>query len=569
MLLDKKTTQEFGYSFETAGSTKSIYLQCDYCGKEFLRAKRHILQLNSIVDKDSCGDKSCTVQKREDATRAKHGDNCFQEAFLEKAKKTNLKRYGVDNPAKSEIVKDKIKKTNLRKYGCESYLSTKEKQIKSIKTSRNKYNTDFPSQSEEIKNKIQDTCLKRYGQSSHHTEEWKEIVKKSVQKKYGVASVMQLKDVKEKQQDAVLKNFGVKHPLQNQEIKEKFISTCIEKYGVSNYSQTEEYKEKYKQTCMKKYGVPHPMMNEDIKINALQNKIDKYGVLYANLGAGERDLGAYLKECTGLDFSPNVQILRGKEIDLFNEEMKLGFEYCGLYWHTELSKEPRKRSYHYKKYKQCKDAGIRLITVFEDEWTQRNHQSKGVIKSICSDYDKKIPARKCKIENIDKNTGSVFLEVNHLMGISSNAIKFLGLTFEDSLVGLLVLGRHHRQKGAKTITRLCFKSGVQIIGGVSKLLKACKQYCKDNDISELVTWSDNRWSEGNVYEKTGFSLDAELPPDYSYVNLKSSKKRISKQSQKKSKTGCPSTQTEREWCAEHDLARIWDCGKKRWKLIID
>ena len=155
------------------------------------------------------------------------------------------------------------------------------------------------------------------------------------------------------------------------------------------------------------------------------------------------------------------------------------------------------------------------------------------------------------------------------MGISSNAIKFLGLTFDGELVGLLVLGHHHRKVGAKTITRLCFKSGIQIIGGSSRLFKACKQYCKDNNIHELVTWSDNRWSEGNVYMKTGFSLEAELPPDYSYVNLKNSKKRISKQSQKKSKTGCPQNQTERSWCAERDLARIWDCGKKRWKLIVD
>lgn len=568
MLLDEKTIQEFGYSFDSAGSTKTIYLQCDYCGKEFLRAKRHIIQLNSIVDKDSCGDKSCTVKKREDATRIKHGNNCFKEAFLKKSKQTSLKRYGVDNPAKSEVVKEKIKKTNLKKYGCESYLSTKEKQIKSIETNRSKYNTDFPSQSEEVKKKIQDTCLKRYGQSSHHTEEWKKKVKSVVQNKYGVDSVMQIDFVKEKHRQSTLNNYGVKHPLQSQKIKERFISTCIKKFGVPNYSQTKEYKKKYKRTCMEKYGVPHPMMNNNIKTDAFQTKLDKYGALYANLGAGEKDLKDYLKECTGLEFKPNIQILNGKEIDLFNEELKLGFEYCGLYWHTELSKEPRNRSYHYKKYKQCKEAGVRLITVFEDEWMQRNNQSKGVIKSICSNYDKKIPARKCKVEDIDQNTGSVFLEVNHLMGMSSNAINFLGLTFDDELIGLLVLGRHHRKIEVKTITRLCFKSGVQIVGGVSKLLKACKQYCKDNNISELVTWSDNRWSEGNTYKKTGFSLDAELPPDYSYVNLKSSKKRISKQSQKKSKTGCPMNKTEREWCAEHDLARIWDCGKKRWKLII-
>ena len=41
---------------------------------------------------------------------------------------------------------------------------------------------------------------------------------------------------------------------------------------------------------------------------------------------------------------------------------------------------------------------------------------------------------------------------------------------------------------------------------------------------------------------------------------------MSKQSQKKSNTGCQNM-TEHQWALEHGLARIWDCGKKRW--IID
>lgn len=37
----------------------------------------------------------------------------------EKSKNTNLQKYGVDNPAKAEVIKEKIKKTNLQKYGVE------------------------------------------------------------------------------------------------------------------------------------------------------------------------------------------------------------------------------------------------------------------------------------------------------------------------------------------------------------------------------------------------------------------------------------------------------------------
>ena len=44
---------------------------------------------------------------------------------LEKRKSTSFDRYGVDHPAKSDVVKEKIKNTSLEKYGVESFLSTR------------------------------------------------------------------------------------------------------------------------------------------------------------------------------------------------------------------------------------------------------------------------------------------------------------------------------------------------------------------------------------------------------------------------------------------------------------
>jgi hypothetical protein len=43
----------------------------------------------------------------------------YSEESIEKRKKTNNERFGVDNPMKSDIVYRKFKKTNLSKYGCE------------------------------------------------------------------------------------------------------------------------------------------------------------------------------------------------------------------------------------------------------------------------------------------------------------------------------------------------------------------------------------------------------------------------------------------------------------------
>ena len=68
-----------------------------------------------------------------------------------------------------------------------------------------------------------------------------------------------------------------------------------------------------------------------------------------------------------------------------------------------------------------------------------------------------------------------------------------------------------------------------------------------------------------VYLKLNFELTKDYGPDYSYVDILKPYSRISKQSQKK-KTKC--SKTEKEICLEKGLARIWDCGKKKWVFDI-
>jgi len=71
------------------------------------------------------------------------------------------------------------------------------------------------------------------------------------------------------------------------------------------------------------------------------------------------------------------------------------------------------------------------------------------------------------------------------------------------------------------------------------------------------------------YKNLNFQFFKELNADYAYVNIDNPKERISKQSQKKSNTGCPKDKTEKEWALEKGLSRIWDCGKTRWIFKIN
>ena len=117
---------------------------------------------------------------------------------------------------------------------------------------------------------------------------------------------------------------------------------------------------------------------------------------------------------------------------------------------------------------------------------------------------------------------------------------------------------HHRNSKDIVINRLGFKTGIQIIGGVQRLLHYAKQ-----NYNKIITWSDNRWSTGKIYEKAGFVMEKNMNADYSYFDNKKVY-RIPTQSMQKKKIGCPDHMTEHEFTLSKGIYRIYDCGKKRW-----
>lgn len=222
--------------------------------------------------------------------------------------------------------------------------------------------------------------------------------------------------------------------------------------------------------------------------------------------------------------------------------------------------------------KQCEEADVRLITIFEDEWLERQKQVKNYLKSVLGINEKRVYARKCEVKEVEKTIAKNFLEDNHIQG-KTVFKKAFGLYYEDELLGLVTSNTHHRQgHGSKNVlNRLVFLDGVQVVGGASKLLKYLIKYSKEQGYDALLSWSDNRWSQGNVYEKIGFKLTEELKPDYSYYVGES--KRQSKQSNKKKnllRKGAEGdmSMTERELALTLCFYRIWDCGKKRWEIKL-
>jgi len=206
---------------------------------------------------------------------------------------------------------------------------------------------------------------------------------------------------------------------------------------------------------------------------------------------------------------------------------------------------------------------IRVFTLFELDWSKRKKQILNFIKTIIGLNTSTVYARNCKVtEEINKT----FFEGNHIQGYGTGTVKCFNLEYNKEIVASISASKHHRQgadENSIVLNRLCFKDGLSIPGGASRLFKYLKQWAKKEGYTHIISWSDNCWTSGNVYKVLNFELEAELGQDYFYWDSINNEYK-SKQSQKKSSTGCPESLTEREWSIQKGLYRIWDRGKKRW-----
>jgi len=157
-----------------------------------------------------------------------------------------------------------------------------------------------------------------------------------------------------------------------------------------------------------------------------------------------------------------------------------------------------------------------------------------------------------------------FINEYHIQELKKSPKIAFGLFYCDELYSVMTFTNHHRDASKLVLNRFCTKSGYTIVGGASKLFTNAVKVLNQT----IYSWSDNRYSDGNVYEKLGFKLEKELVPDYSYVDNKNTFVRIPKQKMSKKNIGCPESQKEHEFLKEKEIYRIWDCGKKLWVFKI-
>jgi hypothetical protein len=496
-----------------------------------------------------------------------------------KLKQTNLERYGVENPLKSSDIQQRIKETNTVRYGAEN-----------------------PMQNVIVREKAASTNLQRYGGASPLQNS--AVMQKSVitsQDRYGVSHPMKSNIFQDKQRQTNLERLGVEYPTQSDEVRLKSKETNLERYGFENPMQNLDVIRRAQTTCFERYGTKtsnqqhYSEFTREILFDSLlfsefaQNKslntigqllqIDpstvgdycrKYGVPISG-STYEDEIYDFLTKL-GLEVKIRSRsVISPQEVDFYIEEINLAIEFNGLYYHSFdfMRTQPRNSSktnrilmnYHHDKYLACRDRGIRLLMINEDEWVERSDLVKSKILNICGKSEKGVGARSLRITKITGALANSFCDRHHLQGKTGTVISAYGAYSNDELVAVILFNRQ-RGTGKTELVRFC-TDGKSYAGAFSKLLKHA---IHNEEYDELVSFADVRYSDGGLYEKNGFVLDGNIPPDYRYFKgLKTFHKSTFTKNAIKKKFGIDiSGKTEIDLMTDLGYHRIYDCGKIRY-----
>lgn len=373
--------------------------------------------------------------------------------------------------------------------------------------------------------------------------------------KYGVENYTTAIEFNQQRISTSIEKRGTEWATQTKDTQTKIRNTCLEKYGNSHYTKTQDYADKTKQTSQQKWGVNHPSQSRILpeSLLLLQSKDWLYNQHYTltktittianelevdtttvvsylmnsdltvqrfSSSQPERDICKFLESLKIVNIVTNDRsILSGLELDILLPDYNIAIEFCGLYWHSTAHQRITP-TYHKLKLDACNKQGIRLLTIFEDEWLHNQLLVQTKLQNILqptTEYS--IGARKCKNVEVPTPTKIIFLDKYHIQGNGPSSIN-VGLEYNNELVACMSFIK--KKDGIFILNR--YATSKPVVGGFSKLLA---HFTKTNDWKEIVSFADMRWSQGGVYIKNGFTLDNILPPDYEYVDTKN-RKRIHK-----------------------------------------
>ena len=279
----------------------------------------------------------------------------------------------------------------------------------------------------------------------------------------------------------------------------------------------------------------------------------------------EEDINSFLQE-RGIFAQRHVKGLlpNNWELDFYIPELKIAIEFNGLYWHSTAMDYPKDK--HRKKYEACRDNGIRLVQIFEDEWSFKQDIVKDRLLSILNKEGATIYARKCEVKETLFSDVFSFLEENHLQGGKVKTKHNYALYYEGQVVAAMTFQQKRKAMNQKkedgALELIRFASKGRIPGAFSKLLKYA---IKSLGVKKIYSWADLRWTDPakNVYLSNGFRVHLESSVGYCYTNLM---ERFHRYGRRKP---AGETLSEEAWNEQQGYYQLYDAGTINYVFEVE
>ena len=319
-----------------------------------------------------------------------------------------------------------------------------------------------------------------------------------------------------KRRATMLEKYGVEYNSQRAEVKPNLAKN---KMSVENRSRVNSYEWVYEQYITQ--GKTHEIIAREFKLDkaSITNALRFHGIDARHgysISYGQRQIFEYI-ESLGVKVILNDRktLPERKEIDIYCPENSFAIEYDGLYYHgLGEGYTIEQTRYHRWKVKEAAKLGVRLIRITEYEWNTSTELIKSMIRHQLRITERRVFARNCVVREISSKESRQFLERNHISGFAP-ANTHLGLFLGEELLSVCTFGKPRYRKDADwEIIRLASEINTSVVGGFQKLLVAFRK----TNSGSIMTYADQRISEGNVYTKSGFRLLGETDPGYVWTD---------------------------------------------------
>jgi len=406
------------------------------------------------------------------------------------------------------------------------------------------------------------SCFKQHLSAQKKGMDLSNVVEKRIitwKKKYGVDNVSKLESVQKKRKNTIKNNCQI------EKIYKKLAhdkeSTGFEKIVervkdsvVPLFSRDEYYgcriANKYSWKCVR-------CSNEFVDyVDSGRTPICKQcnpGVIRT----GEVEIKNYLLSLGITNIITNTkEVLGNLEYDIYLPDKKIAFEYNGVYWHSDLFKDS---NYHVDKFIKSRDAEVKLIQIFEDEWLQKQDIVKNRIKSVLG-LNEKIYARNCNLVELTNKEYKTFVEKNHLQGHANSSHRY-GLKHNNVIVAVIGFGKSRYTSNGYELIRYC--SEQTVVGGASKLFK---HFVAKINPELVISYANRCWSDGNLYAKLGFKNETKDDRNTGYWYIKKDKRYHRSNFTKKRLVGFGEDPnlTEAEIMKSNGFLKVYDCGNYRF-----